>query len=69
MPHEGSIGPSDCRKAQARKWGSSRGVEEDTVAAAAASAIAGVEWRELRRDTVAALVRQLDRCVYVCVCV
>ncbi|CAM9918938.1 unnamed protein product, partial [Scytosiphon promiscuus] len=42
-------------------WGVGNPAEEDRAAAAAATAIAGVGWRRLRRDTVAALVRQLGR--------
>lgn len=50
-------------RASQATWGTGRRIEEDQAAAAAASAIAGVGWRNLRRDTVTALVRQLGRCV------
>lgn len=50
-------------RASRATWGTGRRVEEDQAAAAAASAIAGVGWRNLRRDTVTALVRQLGRYV------
>ena len=60
-------GEADSRTAnQEREWSTGRKAEEEAkdraaAVAAAASAIARVEWRELRRDTVTALVRQLGR--------
>lgn len=47
--------------ARLRTPSTSRQEGNNRVVAATASAIAGVGWRELRRDTVTALVRQLSR--------
>ena len=58
---DGGAGEGTAQRAVPAAWGTGDRVNDDRAANAAASAIAGVGWRNLRRDTVTALVRQLGR--------